>query len=119
MKKRLIKPLNKHFVQKDTVKMIQKSDYFEVFCKYEGCNYCMRYSYSDCYTSLACKSSQSCTDDLTDKDQGSVFDFTNYFGMKEQLKYDINHTRTVNGHHSLRAHQLAIVKPVDSLIDVK
>ena len=55
MKKKLIKPLNLEWPEKDTVKVIQKEDVFEVFCKYVGCSYSIKYTYSDVQGSLATK----------------------------------------------------------------
>ena len=97
--------------------MLQKDDYFEVFCKYEGCPYNIRYLYNnDGLNSFANKSSQQ-TEDYSDT--GSVFNFNNYASMKEKMKYEISHSKTINGNHSMRAHRNPKVKALDSIVDVK
>ena len=87
---------------------MQKDKYFELFCKYDGCNFCVRYSYQEIESGV-----QTC-DEISE--QNSVFNFNNYI-QKEQIKYSIKHLRTLNFNHSDKAHKLARVKPIHSICD--
>lgn len=107
MKKRLLKPLNKCFGKRDTIGLEQKELYFELFCKYEGCSFCVRYQFEEVESG-----NQTCDE----QSETSVFNFNNYI-LKEQIKYKIKHCRTLNHNHSTAAHKSAIVKPRHSIID--
>ena len=87
---------------------MQKDKFFELFCKYDGCNFCVRYSYQEIESGI------QTADEISE--QNSVFNFNNYI-QKEQIKYSIKHLRTLNFNHSEKAHKLARVKPMHSICD--